>query len=244
MSVKRESLIGEWLWSEVVSVRRRQKMNPPHLPPKKDAVSSQSPISVVYDEGSKHLFTKGRVFFRSSHSQRRGTPVGFHGGSTTEWVWLHHTNLWAFSHYTAQPWGQRKALSSLAQRSDFSLAPWEQQGIMNSRAPGITFGFTRVNSILERNKRAVGETFVGREQCARGMPCRVSLMHFNGNITHAIRGKLFLNTYVPSVPYGRIWYFCSWSCSVWQKWQENQSCTSLSRCPPFVHIMLWANVWV
>lgn len=71
---------------------------------------------------------------------------------------------------------------------------------MNSRAPGITFGFTRVNSILERNKRAVGETFVGREQCARGMPCRVSLMHFNGNITHAIRGKLFLNTYVPSVP--------------------------------------------
>lgn len=245
MSVKRESLIGEWLWSEVVSVRRRQKMNPPPSPPpKKDAVSSQSPISVVYDVGSKHLFTKGRVFFRSSHSHRRGTPVGFHGGSTTEWVWLHHTNLWAFSHYTAQPWGQRKALSSLAQRSDFSLAPWEQQGIMNSRAPGITFGFTRVNSILERNKRAVGETFVGREQCARGMPCRVSLMHFNGNITHAIRGKLFLNTYVPSVPYGRIWYFCSWSCSVWQKWQENQSCTSLSRCPPFVHIMLWANVWV
>lgn len=39
---------------------------------------------------------------------------------------------------------------------------------MNSRAPGITFGFTRVNSILERNKGAVGETFVGREQCAQG----------------------------------------------------------------------------
>lgn len=36
MSVKRESLIREWLWSEVVSVRRRQKMNtPPHLPPPK-----------------------------------------------------------------------------------------------------------------------------------------------------------------------------------------------------------------
>lgn len=52
---------------------------------------------------------------------------------------------------------------------------------MNSRAPGITFGFTRVNSILERNKRAVGETFVGREQCAQGMPCRVSLVHFNGS---------------------------------------------------------------
>ncbi|KAI9519201.1 hypothetical protein NQZ68_030733 [Dissostichus eleginoides] len=43
---------------------------------------------------------------------------------------------------------------------------------MNSRAPGITFGFTRVNSILERNKRAVGETFVGREQRAQGMPKR------------------------------------------------------------------------
>lgn len=39
---------------------------------------------------------------------------------------------------------------------------------MNSRAPGITFGFTRVNSILEWNKRAAGETFVGREQCAQG----------------------------------------------------------------------------
>lgn len=63
---------------------------------------------------------------------------------------------------------------------------------MNSRAPGITFGFTRVNSILERNKRAVGETFVGREQCARGMPCRVSLMHFNGNIPMRLGGNCFL----------------------------------------------------
>lgn len=64
---------------------------------------------------------------------------------------------------------------------------------MNSRAPGITFGFTRVNSILERNKRAVGETFVGREQCAQGMPCRVSLMHFNGSDTHEISRILFLS---------------------------------------------------
>lgn len=50
---------------------------------------------------------------------------------------------------------------------------------MNSQAPGITFGFTRVNSILERNKRAAAETFEGREQHARGMPCRVSPVHFN-----------------------------------------------------------------
>lgn len=29
---------------------------------KKDPVSSQDPISVVYDVGSKHLFTRGRFF--------------------------------------------------------------------------------------------------------------------------------------------------------------------------------------
>lgn len=64
---------------------------------------------------------------------------------------------------------------------------------MNSWAPGITFGFTRVNSILERNKRAVGETFAGREQRAQGMPCWVSFKHFNGSDTLEISRESFLS---------------------------------------------------
>lgn len=36
------------------------------------------------------------VFFLGSLSQGQGTLVGFHDRSTTEWVWLHHTNLRAF----------------------------------------------------------------------------------------------------------------------------------------------------
>lgn len=198
--LKEKSLIGEWVWSEVDSTQRMQKMHYLDLGGgKTDPVSSQGPISAVYDVGSKHLFTTGCVFSPSALSPGQGTLVGFHDGSTTEWVWLHRTNLGAFWHYTAQPWGQRKALSSEAQRSDFSLAPWEQRRIMNSRAPGITFGFTRVNSILERNKRAVGETFVGRERRARGMPCRVSLEHFNGILMAMILMRLvggcFFQTY-------------------------------------------------
>lgn len=162
-----------------------------------------------------------------SLSEERGTLVGFHGGSTTEWVWLHRTNLWALWHYTAQPWGQRKALSSLAQRSDFSLAPWEQRRIMNSRAPGITFGFTRVNSILRRNKGAVGETFVGREQCAQGMARRVSLTHFkhyNGD-TVRLEGDCSSQMHVQSLPHSRIW-------GLWRLWwtcRPNPGCKSQKR---------------
>lgn len=87
-------------------------------------------------------------FFSSSAGMN-----GEHGGASTEWVWPRRTNLWAFWHYAAQPWGQRKALSSPTQRADFSLAPWEHRQIMAPRAPGIMFGFTRVQSILEPQQK-------------------------------------------------------------------------------------------
>lgn len=104
-------------------------------------------LVVVHHVGSKHLFTR-RLFFPSSAGMN-----GVHGGASTEWVWPRRTNLWAFWHYAAQPWGQRKALSSPTQWADLSLAPWEHRWIMGSRAPGITFGFTRVESILEPQQK-------------------------------------------------------------------------------------------
>lgn len=180
--LKRRRLIGEWVWSDRTVQGRMQKMHYLDVDEKKtkkqkkDPVSSQDPISVVYDVGSKHLFTRGRFFcffflpFASlslTHT-RTGNPGRIPRRLHNRVGVATPHKPRAFWHYTAQPWGQRKALSSEAQRSDFSLAPWEQRRIMNSRAPGITFGFTRVNSILERNKGAVGETFVGREQCAQG----------------------------------------------------------------------------
>lgn len=191
MAIKRKALIGEWVWSGVDSVQRMQKMHYLDLEGKKKKRSSKAAkVQLVrYMMWDPNICLQEAVFCLNSPSlsQGQGTLVGFHDGSTTEWVWLHHTNLGAFWHYTAQPWGQRKTLSSEAQRSDFSLAPWEQRWIMNSRASGITFGFTRVNSILERNKRAVGETFVGRERRAQGMPWRgwvwCILKHFNRIVT-------------------------------------------------------------
>ena len=43
-------------------------------------------------QGAVFLF----FFPFASLSQGRGTLVGFHDGSTTEWVWLHRTNLGPF----------------------------------------------------------------------------------------------------------------------------------------------------
>lgn len=52
-----------------------------------------------------NICLQGAVFFcfffspsplSLSLTQGRGTLVGFHGGSTTEWVWLHRTNLGPF----------------------------------------------------------------------------------------------------------------------------------------------------
>lgn len=99
----------------------------------------------------------------SSIPQEWRTLVRIHGGALTEWVWPRCTNPRAFWHYAAQPWGQRKALSSPTQRSDFSLAPWEHWQIMDFQVPGLTFGFTRVNSILEPEQKGGRRRDIGGE---------------------------------------------------------------------------------
>lgn len=63
---------------------------------KKKVLKAAKVQLVRYTMWDPNICLQEAVFFPSSLSQGQGTLVGFHGGSTTEWVWLHCTNLRAF----------------------------------------------------------------------------------------------------------------------------------------------------
>lgn len=62
----------------------------------KNILSAAKVQLVWYTMWDPNICLQEAVFFLSSLSQGQGTLVGFHRASTTEWVWLHRTNLGPF----------------------------------------------------------------------------------------------------------------------------------------------------
>lgn len=149
----------------------------------KNPPSSQSPISVVYNVGSKHLFTRGCFFPPLSPSLSHGPWSDSTAAPQQSGCGHRRTNLRGLlTLHCATMRSEERLFSSSAQRSDFSLAPWEQRQIMNSLGPRyhVRFHTRQLHSGAEQ-KGAVGETFVGAGNgVPRGMPCRVSLVPFWG----------------------------------------------------------------